>query len=214
MGWMKNRGAFTPDLEAMQGAFTDIVGLCYGGFVPAESGGGTTIPDTVFVGCAPSYSMPVDHAGTAEYVMGGIQIPANWDMTSDFKLTVWFAQAAAETVGEKYAWNFQHIFVNYQGTLGTYNDLAGTLTLGTAEGAAGTVQYQNHYLDIALPYHNILGTAERGGWWLMKLHRRSIGTTGEALLMGLQLTYDGSHFSGEPDGTQPAKLTVALREAH
>lgn len=215
MGWNQARGAFVPDLVSSRGSFYDTFGVCYGGLEPAQSGGGTTIPDTVFVGCSPTYSMPVDHAGTAEYVTAQVQIPLNWDMFSNFQLSIWFAQAAAETSGEKYAWNFQHAYLAYGGTLGTYREVNGTTTLGND----GTVQYYIHHTDISLPYYNTLGTAERGGWLAFKLHRRSLGTTGEALLMGVQIGYWGTSFSGDssddgPTGTTPAKLLIDDRMDH
>jgi hypothetical protein len=214
MGYEKCRGAFAPDLVGQRGSFYSQFGCAYGGLDPAQYGGGTTIPDTVFVGCTPTYSMPVDHAGTAEYVTGGLIIPENWDMTSNFQLQIWFAQAAGETDGEKYAWNFQHFYGAYGGTLGTYREVNGTTTLGSD----GTEQYWIHNCQISLPYANSLGTAERGGWLHFKLHRRSLGTTGEALLMGVMVGYWGTSFSGDesdgPTGTLPAKKLLADRMEH
>lgn len=217
MGWMKNRGAFTPGLDDMTGSFYEMFGVCWSGLVPASySAGsvisdaftaGSTTPDTVFVGCSPTYSMPTDHSGTTEYVTGGCTIPTNWDATTDFRCIVWFAQAAAETTGEKYVWNLQHIYVNDGDLLGSYVEVAGTLTLG----ASGTTQYAIRHCEFALPYRNALGTAERGGPLNFKLHRKILGTTGEALLMGVQFGYWGTGYSGTVSGTLQSKLLVADR---
>ena len=211
MSWLKNRGAFTPGLDLMTGSFYDTFGVCFGGLEPAESGGGTTVPDTAFVGCSPTYSMPTDHAGTAEYVSGQCYVPVNWDMTTDFRCIVWFAQASAETLGEQFVWNLQHNFGGEGDVLGSYADAAGTTTL-TGE---GTVQYTIWHTEFNVPYHNALGTAERGGWLNFLLHRKILGTTGEGLLMGVQFGYWGtSYSSGEQSGTLQSKLLPALRAAH
>lgn len=208
MAWQKTRGAFAPSLDTLRGTFYDTFGCAVGGLQPAQSGGGTTIPTTVFVGCSPTYSMPTDHAGTSEYVSGASMIPSNWDMTSEFRAIIWFAQASAETSGEKFVWNLQHNFASEGDLLGSYVEVGGTTTLG----ADGTVQYTIYHQEFALPYHNVLGTAERGGWVNFKLHRKILGTTGEALLMGVQFGYWGTSFdSGEPDGTLRSKLLLAER---
>jgi hypothetical protein len=211
MSWLKNRGAFTPGLDAMTGTFYDTFGVCYGGLEPAESGGGTTVPDTVFVGCSPTFSMPTDHSGTAEYVSGQCFVPTNWDMTTDFRCIVWFAQAAAETLGEQFVWNLQHNFGGDGDTLGSYAEVSGTTTL-TGE---GTVQYTIWHTEMALPYHNALGTAERGGWLNFLLHRKILGTTGEGLLMGVQFGYWGTSYDGGVNsGTLQSKILPSLRAAH
>ena len=211
MSWLKNRGAFTPGLDGMTGSFYDTFGVCFGGLEPAQSGGGTTIPTTVLVGCSPTYSMPTDHSGTAEYVTGQCFIPTNWDMTTNFVADVWFAQASAETLGEKFVWNLQHNFGGDGDTLGSYVEVVGTLTL-TGE---GTVQYTIWHAAMAVPYHNALGTAERGGWLNFKLHRKILGTTGEGLLMGIQFGYWGTSYDGGVvSGTLESKKIPSLREAH
>ena len=221
MGWQRNRGAFTPSLDGLRGTFYETFGVAFGGLVPAQSYGGTvvggtfiagsTTPDTVYVGCSPTYSMPTDHSGTAEYVTGQCFVPTNWDMTSNFQGIVWFAQASAETLGEKFVWNLQHNFGGDGDTLGSYAEAVGTTTL-TGE---GTVQYTIWHTAMTVPYRNALGTAERGGWLNFKLHRRILGTTGEGLLMGVQFGYWGtSHASGVPSGTLESKKLPSLRAAH
>ena len=206
----RNFGAFAPSLDDMRGSFYDTFGALYGGLAPAQSGGGTTVPDTVFVGCSPTYSMPTDHIGTAEYVTSQVIIPSNWDTTSHFRCMVWFAQADAETTGEKYVWNLQNCYANNGDTLGTYANTAGTLTLG----ASGTTQYAIRCCEFTVPRSNGFGTAEPGGLLNFKLHRRILGTTGEALLMGVQFGYWGTVYGGTSSGSLSSKVLASLRVAH
>ena len=211
MSWQKNRGAFTPGLDGMTGTFYDTFGVLFGALEPAQSGGGTTIPDTVYVGCSPTYSMPTDHEGTAEFVAGQCFIPTNLDMTSNFICDVWFAQASAETSGEKFVWNLQHNFGGEGDTLGSYAEAVGTVTLS----GEGTVQYTIWHAVMTVPYQNALGTAERGGWLNFLLHRKILGTTGEGLLMGVQFGYWGTSYDGGvPSGTLESKKLPSLRVAH
>lgn len=181
---------------------------------PADAGGGTTVPSTVYRGCFPTYSMPTDHAGTAEYVTFGFEIPLNWDMTSDFVLELWFAQASGETSGEKYAWQAQYGFMNYGDvSAGTFVVASGTTTLG----ADGTVQYYEHWCPITIAHETANGTAAPGGFVSFKVHRRILGTTGEALLMGAKLGYWGTQYvggrAGTITGTVPGKKLAANRFA-
>lgn len=206
-GWLRSRGAFSPALDGMTGSFYETFGCLFGALEPA-SRDGTTVPSTVFVGCSPTYSMPTDHSGTAEYVSGQCFVPTNWDMTSDFRAIIWWAQASAETSGEQFVWNLQHNFASEGDLLGSYVEVGGTTTLG----ADGTVQYTIYHQEFALPYGNVLGTAQRGGGLNFKLHRKIIGTTGEALLMGVQFGYWGTSFDGgEVSGTLNSKLLLASR---
>jgi hypothetical protein len=211
-----NRGAYAPPFdEALTGSFYEAGGVLYGGIMPASGGGTLTVPTTVLRGCFPTYSMPTDHAGTAEYVTFGFMVPTNWDMVSNFQLEVWYAQAAAETTGEKFVWNAKYGFMGYgDAAAGTFGDAAATTTLD----AEGTVQYREYHTVIAIPYHNAHGTAEPGGFLSFKLHRRILGTTGEALLMGAKLGYWGTALvrgaGGPLTGTSPSKKLAANRDAH
>lgn len=209
-------GAFMPPLEnTLYGSFYQESGLFCGAMHPADEGGGTSTPDLVLRGCFPTYSLPTDHAGTAEYLTFGWNIPTNWDMKSNFRLTIWFAQADAETSGEKYVLAADHSFCSYGDVgAGTYAEAAGTVTLGSD----GTVQYYEHHCEIGIPYRNAHGTAEPGGYIAFKLHRRILGTTGEALVMGATLGWWGTAFvggvGGTVTGTTPAKKLAANRGAH
>jgi hypothetical protein len=210
----RSRGIGLPSLDAMTGSWYDYFGVLSGAMVPAEANGGSTVPTTVMLGSFPTFSMPPitgTLAGTLEYVNFAAPIPANWSGDSNFRMILWFAQAAAETTGEKFAWRTEYGYAAFGDNVGgTFATADGTLTLG----ADGTVQYREYSLEIDIPYRNSHGTAEPGGWLGFKLYRRILGTTGEALLIGAQLGYWAEHTGGTVSGTLSAKVLASSRAAH
>jgi len=214
MGGNVCRGIAAPSLHELTGSFYDYFGVLTGGMTPAEASGGSTVPTTVMLGCFPTFSMPPitgTLTGTLEYVNFTAPIPSNWSGDSNFRMVLWFAQAAAETTGEKYAWRAEYGYVAFGDEAGgTFQTVDGTLTLG----ADGTVQYYEHQLEIDIPYRNSHGTAEAGGWLGFKLYRRTLGTTGEALLIGAQIGYWAEQAGGTVSGTLASKKLSVDRPAH
>lgn len=204
MGGNRARGIGIPSLEEMKTG-TSVYHDGPGIFALAMYTPSGTIPTRVSRGCLRALSFGADNVGTAEYAECTLDIPSDWDQSSDFTLDLWFYQASAESSGEEFVFTTQYTYINHKDTMSaTYAHASGTLTLDSD----GTTQYLCHHLGVTIPYRGAMGTAERGGAIGFHIYTPTSGTIGEACLLSARLGY----YANEWGGTKSSEDFVAFKE--